>query len=87
MPANEGQGSVEDVRRSAEDIIREMLRTGAIERALALECLYYAREPDLLALLREVAALDEAGRARIAALLAELKRSQGGPPARPDGAR
>ena len=52
MPSDEGQHQREELRRSAEEIIRETVRTGAVEPALALECIYYAREPDLVAILR-----------------------------------
>jgi cytosine/adenosine deaminase-related metal-dependent hydrolase len=86
MPPDEGQASPEELQRSAEEIIREMVRSGAIEPALALECIYYAREPDLLTILRKVAALDASGRAVLAAFLSNLPAAGENPPDKAYGA-
>ena len=86
MPPDEGQHPAEEHRRSAEEIIRETVRTGAVEPALALECLYYAREPDLVAILRTVAALNETDRLRVVAFLQDLTGSRRNPPDEPAGA-
>jgi len=86
MPPDEGQRSAEELRLSAEEIIRETVRTGAVEPALALECIYYAREPDLVAILRRVAALSETDRLRVVAFLRDLTGSRSDPPDEPAGA-
>ena len=86
MPPDEGQHRAQELRRSAEEIIRETVRTGAVEPALALECIYYAREPDLVAILRRVAALSETDRLRVVAFLRDLTGSRRNPPDEPAGA-
>lgn len=87
MPPDEGQHRAQELRRSAEEIIRETVRAGAVEPALALECIYYAREPDLVAILRRVAALSETDRLRVVAFLQDLTGSRRDPPDGPAGAR
>lgn len=46
----------------AEALVAQALREGCVVAPVLLECLYYATEPDLLAAIRAVAALDTGAR-------------------------
>jgi hypothetical protein len=51
-------GSDGDLKEYAIDLLAEAIRESFVHPARVLECLFYAAEPDLLEMIRALAALD-----------------------------
>ena len=60
----------------AADILLKALRTGYADPILLVECVHYAAEPEVMAVARAFAALDERGRAEVTRIVHSLSRDR-----------
>jgi hypothetical protein len=60
--------------RYAEEVVSQAVRCGYVHPALLLECVHYAAEPELLAVIRAVAELDASQRLVVMGYARRLSR-------------
>jgi hypothetical protein len=76
VPHFNPEATTSDWARYAEELVTQAVRGGYVHPALLLECVHYAAEPELMAVIRAVADLDAGQRLVVMGYARRLSREE-----------